>query len=935
MAEKFIHVRGAKVHNLKNIDADLPRDRLIVFTGVSGSGKSSLAFDTLYAEGQRRYLESLSSYARQFLMNFDKPEVEQITGLSPTIAIEQRTTSHNPRSTVGTVTEIHDYLRVLYARVGVQHCVKCGKVVGKQTADNIVDAILEFPEGSRLFLLAPIVAGRKGEYKDLFAAARVQGYARMRVNGKVVGLDEDIKLDKKRKHSIEIVVDRLRVHPDERQRLAESVETALREGGGNVLTVNVDTGEERIFSEKLACTECAISYEELTPQIFSFNNPHGMCTACDGLGTSFEVDVDALVPDPTLSLAEGAVRHWGLLSGSVGYFERFLNDMLAPYGADVNTPWEDMGDKARAMVLHGGRFKRRNGRRAEFEGVANSIKRLYHQTQSEHMRRYYAYYFANSPCHACGGKRLKPQPLAVRVGGMTIDAVADLPITGALEFFEGLKLEGARGEIARELVKEIRARLRFMVDVGLGYLTLSRSAPSLSGGESQRIRLASQIGSGLTGVLYVLDEPSIGLHQRDNKKLLKTLLYLRDLGNTIIVVEHDREAMETADVIFDFGPGAGRQGGRIVAIGSARELAKSGKTLTGKYLSGKVEIEVPKRRRVGNGKWLEIKGARVNNLKSVNVRIPLGKFVAVTGVSGSGKSSLINYTLYRAAYNLLNRSLRRTGDFDEITGIAEHVDKVIRISQKPIGRTPRSNPATYTGVWDPIRKLFAELPESRVRGYQPGRFSFNVKGGRCEACQGDGVKKVELHFLPDVYVKCEECGGRRFNRETLTVMYKGKNIFDVLQMTVEEAREHFAAIPPIARVLQTLMDVGLEYIQLGQSAPTLSGGESQRVKLARELTKRSTGRTLYLLDEPTTGLHFEDIRKLLNVLNRLADAGNTIVVIEHNLDVIKCADWVIDLGPEGGEAGGRLVAAGTPEDIMRVKESYTGQFLQKVLKKKR
>jgi excinuclease ABC subunit A len=933
MAEKFIHIRGAKVHNLKNVEVKLPREKLIVFTGVSGSGKSSLAFDTLYAEGQRRYLESLSSYARQFLMNFDKPEVEHISGLSPTIAIEQRTASHNPRSTVGTVTEIHDYLRVLYARVGIQHCVKCGKPVGKQTVDNIVDSILAYPEASRIYLLAPIISGRKGEYKDVFAAARTSGFARVRVNGRITSLEEEITLDKKRKHDIEIVVDRLRIEPSERTRLAESVETALREGNGVLHTLNADSGEERVFSLKLACTECAISYEELTPQMFSFNNPAGMCESCGGLGLSEEVDLETLVPDPALSIREGAVRFWGLMNGRASYMQSYLDEMLHEAGANLDTPWNDLPEKAQKAVIFGAKWRRR-GRMTSYEGVANSIKRLYHETQSEGARRYYAYFFANNPCGVCCGKRLSPQPLAVRVGGMGIGELADLPVTGALEFFAKLKLKGASAQIAVELVKEIRARLQFMSDVGLGYLTLSRSAPSLSGGESQRIRLASQIGSGLTGVLYVLDEPSIGLHSRDNKRLLNTLIHLRDIGNTIVVVEHDREAMETADLVVDFGPGAGLHGGEIVGMGTAAELAREGKTLTGKYLSGKLRIEAPKVRRDGNGKAIEITGARANNLKRIRARFPIGKFIAVTGVSGSGKSSLVNETLHRAAYNIINKSLKRAGSYDKISGVTENIDHVIRISQKPIGRTPRSNPATYTGVWDPIRKLYSELPESRVRGYQPGRFSFNVKGGRCEACQGDGVKKVELHFLPDVYVKCEECCGRRFNRETLTVTYKGKSIFDVLEMTVAEAMVHFSAIPPIARVLQTLSDVGLEYIHLGQPAPTLSGGESQRVKLAKELTKRSLGRTLYLLDEPTTGLHFEDIRKLLNVLNRLADAGNTIVVIEHNLDVIKCADWVIDLGPEGGEEGGRVIAEGTPEDIAHAKESYTGKYLKKVLNRR-
>lgn len=922
MADKFIHIQGARVHNLKNIDVRIPRNQLVVFTGVSGSGKSSLALDTIYVEGQRRYLESLSAYARQFLTDFEKADVDQITGLSPTIAIEQKSASHNPRSTVGTVTEIYDFLRVLFARVGVQHCVKCGRVVGRQTVDNIVDSILGYPEGARVYLLAPVIRGRKGEYRDIFNAARTSGYARVRVNARIISLDEDIRLDRKRKHDIEIVVDRLKIRPDERKRLTESVETALRESGGTVITLDADSGAERILSEKLACTECGISYEDLTPQMFSFNSPYGMCEACDGIGTSSEVDENALVPDPSLSISEGALKAWFCQER---YFRHHASRRLKRLGYSNSTPWRELPSRAREAILYG------KGSGNPLEGVANTIKRLYRQTESEGARRYYAHFFANKPCPVCNGRRLKPQSLAVTLGGKNIAEITDLAVDDSWRLLGELQLPGAAGEIAKDLLHEMVARLRFMQDVGLGYLTLSRSAPTLSAGESQRIRLASQIGSGLTGVIYILDEPSIGLHQRDNRQLLDTLIHLRDLGNTIIVVEHDREAMETADVIFDFGPGAGRKGGWIDEVGTAKELARSGKTLTGKYLNGELRIEVPRSRRKGNGKFITIVAATTNNLQRLTVRIPLGKFVAITGVSGSGKSSLINETLYRATANLLHRTIRKTGHFKEIRGVLENVDKVIRISQKPIGRTPRSNPATYSGVWTPIRELFAQLPESRVRGYKPGRFSFNVKGGRCEACQGEGVKRIELQFLPDVHVTCEECGGRRFNRETLSVRYKGKNIYDVLQMTVEEAMEHFAKHPPIMRILHTLSDVGLDYMQLGQSAPTLSGGESQRVKLAKELTKRSTGRTLYLLDEPTTGLHFEDIRKLLNVLNRLADTGNTIIVIEHNLDVIKCADWIIDLGPEGGDAGGRLVAEGTPEEVAKNPKSYTGKFLKKAL----
>ncbi len=921
---KFIHIQGARVHNLKNITVKIPREKLVVFTGVSGSGKSSLAFDTIYAEGQRRYLESLSSYARQFLMNFEKADVDQITGLSPTIAIEQKSASHNPRSTVGTVTETYDYFRVLFARVGEQHCVECGNKVGRQTVDNIVDVILSYPQGSRIYLLSPIVYGRKGEYKDLFLSARMRGFARVRVNGHILSLEEDIQLDKKRKHDIEIVVDRLRIEGDIKKRLSESIETALKEGNGTLIALNVDSGKERVFSEKLACANCGISYEELTPQMFSFNSPYGMCSACDGLGTSLEVDENLVVPEPELSIAEGALKPWFCQERS---FQYYTGQILRQYGYSLSTRWLELPQKVKDAILLG------NGARNPLEGVANTIRRLYRQTESEGARKYYACFFADTPCPSCKGRRLKPQPLAVKIAGVNIAELCEMSVDNAYEFFRKLNLSGSAGEIAKDLLSEIKARLKFLMDVGLGYLTLARSAPTLSGGESQRIRLASQIGSGLTGVLYILDEPSIGLHQRDNKRLLNTLLHLRDLGNTIIVVEHDREAMETADVIFDFGPSAGRNGGQIVAIGTAKELKKESKTLTGKYLSGELNIPVPTKRRKGNGKFLTIVGATANNLKNITVHIPLGNIVAITGVSGSGKSSLINETLYKATANLLYSGIRKTGNFKEIRGISGNIDKVIRISQKPIGRTPRSNPATYTGAWDPIRKLFSELPESRVRGYSPGRFSFNVKGGRCEACQGDGVKKIELHFLPDVYVTCEECGGKRFNRETLTVQYKGKNIHDALQMTVAEALEHFEKHPPIVRVLQTLADVGLDYIQLGQPAPTLSGGESQRVKLAKELTKKSTGKTLYLLDEPTTGLHFDDIKKLLSVLSRLADAGNTIVIIEHNLDVIKCADWVIDLGPEGGDEGGRVIAEGTPEQVARCEKSYTGLFLKRVLGK--
>jgi excinuclease ABC subunit A len=927
-----ITIKGARVHNLKAVNLSFRRNQLVVFTGPSGSGKSSLAFDTIYAEGQRRYLESLSSYARQFLQNFEKPDVDLISGLSPAIAIEQKSASHNPRSTVGTVTEIYDYMRVLWARAGRQHCHKCGQPVGRQTVDEMVTHISQLPEGARLYILAPVVSGRKGEYKDVFSAARVSGYARVRVNGEIVSLEENIKLDKKRKHDIDIVIDRLKLAPDQQSRLTEAVELALKESGGTIRVLDVDRGEEMLFSELNACASCGISYGDLIPQNFSFNSPQGACSECNGLGTSLEVDPELAVPDRTKSIRDGAVRLWGMLSNHRDYFENFINAFLATWDVDVDTSLEDFPAAAFSGLMHGGKFKYRNRNRS-FEGVSNNIKRLYHQTQSEGARRWYSEFFADKPCTACEGRRLKPESLAVLAAGRSISDVSELDIEAALMWFSELdeQLSASEREIARELLKEIRERLRFLSDVGLNYLTLARSAPSLSGGESQRIRLASQIGSGLTGVLYVLDEPSIGLHQRDNRKLIDTLENLRDLGNTVLVVEHDEETMWRADQIVDFGPHAGVHGGEIVGQGTAKQLARSKKTITGKYLARLEQISVPARRRQGKGTSIVIRGAQANNLKRIDVDIPLGRFICVTGVSGSGKSSLINETLWKATANMVNRSVRQTGKFKSIDGIRDNVDKVIQISQKPIGRTPRSNPVTYTGVWDEIRKLFAELPESRVRGYKPGRFSFNVRGGRCEACNGDGVKKIEMHFISDVYVTCDICNGRRFNRETLTVEYKGQNIYDVLEMTVAEALVHFENIPKIVKGLKTLNEVGLDYIKLGQSAPTLSGGESQRVKLARELSKRSTGKTLYLLDEPTTGLHFDDIRKLLGVLNRLVDAGNTVIVIEHNLDVIKTADWIIDLGPEGGAKGGEVIAEGTPEQVAATPESYTGMYLKPML----
>jgi excinuclease ABC subunit A len=930
--DNSIHVRGAAVHNLKHVDVRIPRNKLVVFTGPSGSGKSSLAFDTIYAEGQRRYLESLSSYARQFLQGFEKPDVESITGLSPAIAIEQKSASHNPRSTVGTVTEIYDYLRVLYARVGQQYCHNCGRPVGRQTVDEMVDTILALPQDTRIYLLAPVVSGRKGEYKDVFEAARVAGFARVRVNGEIVSLADEIKLDKKRKHEVEIVIDRLVVEPESRQRLTEGVELALKESGGTLRVLDADSGAETLYSEKLACVPCGISFEELSPQSFSFNSPIGACPTCDGLGTALEIDVDLLIPDRGASIADGAIKAWGALTITRPDFAGFIDTFLSHYGASVDMPLEEFTPEALDALLYGGQFTVR-GRTREYEGVCGNITRLYMQTQSEGMRRWYSQYFSDTPCKDCHGKRLRPESRAVKVGDASLPDLVGMNIEAALGWFKGLpkQLNATQRQIAGELVKEISQRLGFLDNVGLNYLTLERGAPSLSGGESQRIRLASQIGSGLTGVLYVLDEPSIGLHQRDNQRLIGTLENLRDLGNTVLVVEHDEEMMRRADEIVDFGPHAGVHGGRIVDQGTAEELARRGKSVTGRYLAGTEQIAVPPVRRPGNGAHIEIVGAQANNLRDVSVSLPLGCFVAVTGVSGSGKSSLINETLYKATANLINKNIRRTGKFDEIRGLAENVDKVIQISQRPIGRTPRSNPVTYTGVWDVIRNLFAELPESRVRGFKAGRFSFNVKGGRCEACQGDGVKKIEMHFLSDVYVTCDVCHGKRFNRETLAVEFKGKNIYEVLESTVEEALQLFGAFPKIARGLETLNEVGLDYIKLGQSAPTLSGGESQRVKLARELSKRSTGQTLYLLDEPTTGLHFGDIRKLLHVLTRLVDQGNTVLVIEHNLDVIKTADWIVDMGPEGGSRGGLVVAEGTPEHVASVKESYTGQFLRPLL----
>jgi excinuclease ABC subunit A len=938
-----IAVKGAREHNLKSVHLEIPKKKLVVFTGVSGSGKSSLAFDTLYAEGQRRYVESLSSYARQFLGQMEKPKYDTIRGLSPTISIEQKAASNNPRSTVGTITEVHDYLRVLYASIGVQHCPGCGRPVGKQTAQQIVDAILEMPEGSRVLLLAPLVQNRKGEYRELLGDAHKRGFARVRVDGLVHSLEERLALDKKLKHDIELVVDRLVVKADVRSRLTDSVETALREGKGTLIVADaareqkVGPGDpeeykkhDRFFSELNACHACGLSFGELAPQAFSFNSPMGSCPDCQGLGTRAEMDSDLIVPDPSLTIREGAVDPWatGMEKGEGWTFE-FVEHLSRSLGIDLDTPWDKLPRGQREVVLHGNESATRA--RIVWEGVVNQLHRRFKATGSEAMRRYYMRYFSDKPCPTCGGERLKPESRAVRIRGKGIVDLSRMTIVEAHGWLDGLGLRGSEARIADELLKEIKNRLRFLLDVGLGYLTLDRPGPSLSGGESQRIRLASQMGSELTGVIYILDEPSIGLHQRDNGKLLATLKRLRDIGNSVIVVEHDEETMEEADWIVDFGPGAGEHGGEIVAEGTPEQVKTNPASLTGAYLAGRREIPMPEARRKSRS-GLTVVGASANNLKQLTVNFPLGTLVAVTGVSGAGKSTLVNAILRPALMRLLYGTREVPGKHQAIRG-HDQIDKVIDINQQPIGRTPRSNPATYTKVFDAIRDVFAQTPEARAFGYQPGRFSFNVKGGRCEACQGDGMKLVEMHFLADVLVPCEVCGGKRFNEATLRVQFKGKNIAEVLDLSVHEAMAHFAHHRDILRVLQTLYDVGLGYIKLGQPSPTLSGGEAQRIKLSRELARVGTGRTLYILDEPTTGLHFEDVRRLLHVLDRLVAAGNTVVVIEHNLDVIKCADWIVDLGPEGGEDGGRVVAEGTPEDVARTRESFTGQHLAKVLRR--
>ena len=940
MKDKIV-IKGARAHNLKNVDLTIPRDQLVVFTGVSGSGKSSLAFDTIYAEGQRRYVESLSSYARQFLGQMEKPDVDLIEGLSPAISIDQKTTSHNPRSTVGTVTEIYDYLRLLYARIGIPHCPKCGKEIKKQTIDQIVDRIMELPERTKLQLLAPVVRGRKGEHVKLLEDAKKSGYVRVRVDGILYDLSEKIELEKNKKHNIEIVVDRLMVKEGMQMRLTESIETASALSGG-LLIVDVNQGEdELLFSQSFSCPDCGVDLMEIEPRMFSFNNPSGACPTCTGLGMQMKFDEQLIVPNEELSIMQGAITAPGYNSvNAKGSMSKVLFDALAAkYGFSLETPFKDLPRKIKDIIFYGAKEKLRitysNVRGTgtydyAFEGVINTLRRRYNET-SEAMRAEFEEYMTNIECPDCHGKRLRPEVLAITVNGKNISEVTELSIGKMQEFFQSLTLTERENMIAERILKEIHARVGFLIDVGLEYLTLSRTAGTLSGGESQRIRLATQIGSGLVGVVYILDEPSIGLHQRDNDKLLATLKHLRDIGNSLIVVEHDEDTMRAADFVVDIGPGAGRGGGEIVAAGSVEEIMAVERSVTGAYLSGRKKIEVPKERRpfVQDHK-LVIRGAAENNLKNIDVEIPLGVFTCVTGVSGSGKSSLINEILYKRLAKELNRAKTRAGRHEEMLGL-EKLDKVINIDQSPIGRTPRSNPATYTGLFDMIRDVFAQTTEAKVRGYQKGRFSFNVKGGRCEACSGDGIVKIEMHFLPDIYVPCEVCHGKRYNRETLEVKYKGKTISDVLDMTVEEALQFFENIPRIKNKLQTLYDVGLSYVQLGQSSTTLSGGEAQRVKLATELSRKSTGKTVYILDEPTTGLHTADVHKLVQILQRLTEGGNTVIVIEHNLDVIKTADYIIDLGPEGGDGGGTIVAVGTPEEICRVPASYTGKYLKPLL----
>lgn len=936
--DKYIRIRGARQHNLKNINLDIPRDKMVVITGLSGSGKSSLAFDTIYAEGQRRYMESLSSYARQFLGQMDKPDVDYIEGLSPAISIDQKTTSRNPRSTVGTVTEIYDYLRLLFARVGHPHCPRCGKPVNQQSLDQMLDQLLALPERTKLLIMAQAVGGKKGEHKKLLEHIRKEGYTRLRIDGEIRDAGEEIQLEKNKKHTIEVVIDRLIIRPEIRPRMAESMEVALKMGQG-VAYVQIVDGEQLMFSQNFACEDCGISLPEITPRMFSFNSPFGACPVCSGLGSQMEMDLELVLPDKAKSLAEGAIAP--MSTNVKGYYMRQMDALVQKYGCTLDTPWQEMPAKLQQKLLYGtgeeilefgyeNMFGQYKIHRIPFEGVMNILNRRYRESESDTMREEYENYMSVNLCPECHGARLKPEVLAVTIGGKNIQQVTDMPVAQCQEFFQQVEFTDRELTIGRQVLKEIHARLGFLAKVGLEYLTLSRAAGTLSGGEAQRIRLATQIGSGLVGVLYILDEPSIGLHQRDNNKLLEALKNLRNMGNTLLVVEHDEDTMRVADHIVDIGPGAGSQGGYVVAQGTAEEIMAVPESVTGQYLSHKKFIPVPEKRRQGNGNFLEILGAEENNLKKVHLKLPLGVFTVITGVSGSGKSTLINEILYKAVASKLYRIKGRPGKFKKLLGM-ENVDKVIDIDQSPIGRTPRSNPATYTGVFDLIRTLFSQCSEAKMRGYKPGRFSFNIKGGRCETCKGDGIIKIEMHFLSDVYVPCEVCGGARYNQETLEVKYKGKSIADVLNMTIEEAVEFFKNVPRIANKLQVLQDVGLGYVKLGQSATTLSGGEAQRVKLATELSRRSTGKTLYILDEPTTGLHTADIHKLLEILQRLVDGGDSVVVIEHNLDVIKSADYIVDLGPEGGDKGGTIVAQGTPEEIVKVKASYTGKFLKPML----
>lgn len=941
-SKKQIIIKGAKEHNLQNIDLAIPRDEFIVITGLSGSGKSSLAFDTIYAEGQRRYVESLSAYARQFLGQMKKPEMEYIEGLSPAISIDQKTTKENPRSTVGTITEIYDYLRLLFARIGTPHCPKCGKEISHQTLGQIGDSIIEEGEGKKIHILAPVVRDKKGQHKDVLDDLRNKGFVRARVDGEVRDLEEDIDLPKTYRHSIEVVVDRLKIRKDVdfKRRLVDSLETASEFADGLINVLFSDDGRdyEKKYSEHFACVDCGINFEELTPRMFSFNAPQGACPECNGIGVKMEIDPDLIIPNKNLTLNEGAVTPWAKSNKKENYYHQMLEAVSKHFNFSMDTPFNELTNEQQDIILYGCddkipfSFKRRNKSyqvNRQFEGVIPRMERLYIETKSNYSRKYISKFMSDRKCHVCHGKRLRPEVLAVTVGGKSIADVVEMSIKDSYQFFLNLELTDREQFIAKEVLKEIRQRLKFLVDVGLDYLSMARSSGTLSGGEAQRIRLATQIGSGLVGVLYILDEPSIGLHQRDNVKLIETLKRLKNLGNTLIVVEHDEETILSADYVVDIGPGAGEHGGKVVACGTPKEIMESHESVTGQYISRRETIPIPQTRRSGNGESLIIRGARQNNLKNIDVEIPLGKFTCVTGVSGSGKSSLINEILYKGLSGKLNNKFTFAGDYDKIEGVS-NIDKIIAIDQKPIGRTPRSNPATYTGVFTDIRDLFAETPEAKARGYKPGRFSFNVKGGRCEACSGDGIVQIEMHFLADVFVPCEVCGGKRYNEETLDIRYKGKNIYEVLEMTVEEALDFFEHIPKIHKKLKTLLDVGLGYMKIGQPATTLSGGEAQRIKLAKELSRSNTGNTLYILDEPTTGLHFADIKRLLSVLARLTDAGNSVVVIEHNLDVIKTADYIIDLGPEGGEGGGKVIATGTPEEIAK-SGTYTGEFLQKIL----